>query len=150
MKKSISVILVSLSISLFTFGGHAADEVHSHGHSRHSSVAITNGLSLDNGERWEMDDHTRKMSAKMKETFFSADHSSQASLNALGTQLEAQLGELINGCTMNGEAHDQLHIFLTDYVQTVQNLAKAGDYDTARNSAIKIKVELEAYKKYFK
>ncbi len=150
MKKSISVIIISLSISLFTFGLHAADDAHSHGHSNHGSTVAASGLSLNNGDQWEMDDHTRKMSSKMEETFFGADHSNQASLNALGTQLETQIGELIKGCTMSGEAHDQLHIFLTDYIPTIQNLAKAEDYETARNSAIKLKGNLETYKKHFK
>ena len=147
MKKSISIILISFSI--FSFGAHAAND-DSHGHSNHNAEAATSGLNLNNGDRREMDDHTRKMSSKMEETFFSADHSNQTSLNALGNHLEAQLGELISGCTMSGEAHNQLHLFLTDYVPTIQSLAKAEDYDTARNSAIKLKQSLENYKKHFK
>ena len=150
MKKSISVILISLSLSLFTFGLHAADEAHSHGHSKHSGEVAASGLSLNSGDRWEMDDHTRKMSSKMQETFFGADHSNQASLNAMGVQLEAQLNDLINGCTMDGEAHAQLHVFLSDYIPNVKNLAMAEDYDTARSSAIKLKGNLETYKKHFK
>lgn len=154
MNKNISFILISLVISLFAFGysvsSHASDESHSHGHSEHAGEATAGGLSLNNGDRWEMDDHTRKMSSKMEKTFFGADHSNQASLNALGGQLETQLGELVNGCTMSGEAHNQLHIFLSDYIPTVKNLANAKDYETARNSAIKLKGNLETYKKHFK
>ena len=150
MKKSIQVIIISLSISLFTFGLQAADGEHSHESSAHSGEAAVSGLNLNNGERWEMDDHTRMMSSKMNKTFFDADHSTQASLNAVGAKLETQLDELIAGCTMDGEAHNQLHTFLTDYIPAINDLAKAKDFDTARNSAIKIKGHLGIYKKYFK
>ncbi len=150
MKNSISVVLFSLAISLFTFGLQAAEDEHNRMHSNHGSAVTTSGLSLNNGDRWEMDDHTRRMSSKMKVTFFDADHSDQASLNALGVQLETQMNELIKGCTMSGEAHDQLHLFLADHVPTIQNLAKADDYDTARKLAIKLKGNYETYTKHFK
>lgn len=150
MNRSILVVLVSLSISIIAFGVHAADEAHGHGSSEHGSEAAAGGLKLNNGDRWEMDDHTRNMSSKMDETFTAADHSNQASLNALGVQMESQLDELVKGCTMEGEAHAQLHVFLSQYMPDVQNLSKAEDYETARNLAIKIKGDLAKYKKHFK
>ncbi len=149
MKKGISVILISLSISFFAIGLHAADDAHNHAHSKHSGAAAS-ALTLNNGDRWEMDDHTRDLSSKMQKTFSGADHSTQASLNALGVKLGAQLDDLIKGCTMDGEAHAQLHVFLTDYIPAVKNLTTAKDYDTARSSAIKLKGDLDTYKKHFK
>ncbi|AFI83962.1 hypothetical protein Q7A_1124 [Methylophaga nitratireducenticrescens] len=140
--KLITVLITSCLMSGVVLAGDNA-------HSNHNK-AMTSELSLNNGDRWEMDDHTRKMASKMEETFLGADHSTLASLNAVGAQLEAQLDVLIEGCTMEGKAHEQLHIFLTDYIPTVHNLAKAEDHETAKNSAIKIKGELEAYKKHFK
>ena len=154
MKKNIPVILISLSISLFIFGCteklHVIQGERSHEHGDHGGEAAVSGLSLNNGERWEMDNHTRIISLKMEKTFFDADHSTQTSLNAVGAKLEAQLDELIAGCTMDGEAHNQLHTFLAGYIPTINDLAKAKDLDTARNSAIKLKGHLETYKKYFK
>jgi len=150
MKKILSIILVPL----FIFGSsqqlYATQQEHSHEHSANIKETAINRLSLNHGERWKMDKHTRLMSVKMKKTFFDADHSTQVSLNAVGIKLETQLNEMIAGCTMNGEAHNQLHLFLTDYIPTVKNLAKAKNLDIARKSAIKIKGYLEAYNKYFK
>lgn len=146
MKKSILFIF----ISLFAFAAHAADNAHKHGHSDHNAVMTTSGLNLNDGKQWEMDEHTRKMSSKMEKTFFKADHSNQASLNALGIQLETQLGELIKGCTMSGKAHDQLHVFLSGHTPAIKSLAKADDYEAARSLAIKLKGNFENYKKHFK
>ena len=86
----------------------------------------------------------------MEQSFFQADHSTLTGLNGAGAQLDAQLKELINGCTMQGESHNQLHIFLNDYMPTVKGLAEAKDYETARDSAIRLKGQLESYKHYFK
>ncbi len=154
MKKNYPAIVISLFITLLVFGDNerviAADTEHRHEHSEHASKDMANKLILNNGDRWEMDNHTRMMSSKMEKTFFSTDHSNQASLNALGSKLETQLGELISGCTMDGEAHNQLHIFLSDYGPAVKNLANAKDYEAARSLAIKIKGKLEVYKTHFK
>lgn len=148
MKKSILIVLLTIATSI---AGHGyAAESHSHGHSDHGGATAVAGLGLNNGERWEMDDHTRTMSQKMEKTFFEADHSTQTGLNAVGTKLESQMEELIAGCTMQGKAHDQLHVFLTDHIPTIQALAKAGDYESARESAIKLKGQFETYRKHFK
>ena len=140
--------------STFFFGGfqqvYAAQQEHNHEHKKNSEEKADNGLSLNHGKRWEMDQHTRVMSVKMNDTFFNSNHSTQASLNSLGVKMELQLNELIAGCTMEGEAHNQLHLFLTDYIPTIKNLAKAKNLDKARRSAIKLKGYLDIYKKHFK
>jgi len=152
MKKSILAIFLCTSLAMFgcTKKQHVTHEGDGHEHSNHGSEIAVNRLSLKNGERWDMDGHTRAMLLKMEKTFFGADHSTQSGLNAAGAKLEKQLDDLIAGCTMHGEAHDQLHIFLSDYIPTIRHLAKAEDYDAARGSAIKLKGQLEMYKKYFK
>lgn len=136
-------------ISSGTSSAIAADHAHGHGHAQHASTAGS-GLSLNQGERWEMDAHTRDMLLQMEETFFAADHSSQAGLNAVGVKLKGQLDKLIAGCTMHGAAHDQLHLFLTDYIPTIDRLADASDYEKARAAAIELKGQLETYKHYFR
>jgi len=131
-----------------TIANHS--EQTSHAHNSHSSEASIQGLSLNNGERWEMDSHTREVSLIMEKTFLNGNHSSQTELNALGTTLDAQMNKLIAGCTMKGEAHNQLHTFLNSHIPAIKNLAKATDFDEARDSAIKLKGNFETYKKHFK
>ncbi len=145
MTNFISRILISLLLSIISFGLLAATHEHSH---EHDNQAVE--LKLNNGSKWEMDAHTRKMSTTMETTFFTADHTNLVNLKALGVQLEEQIGDLIKGCTMTGEAHDQLHVFLSDYVPTVQKLANAKNYDKAKSTAIKLKGSLETYRKHFK
>ena len=148
MKKFfIAAALAAFPFMTSASGAYAAE--HGHGHHEHGAAAES-GLSLNQGERWEMDQHTRAMLLKMEEAFFVADHSTQAGLNAAGAELKGQLGELISGCTMQGAAHDQLHLFLTDYMPAIDRLAEAADYESARAAAIELKGHFETYKHYFR
>ena len=60
------------------------------------------------------------------------------------------MDHLVDGCTMDGEAHSQLHLFLSEYIPTVDRLADAGDYAAAREEAIALKGHFETYKQYFR
>ncbi len=143
------IIAVSLSITAVLSVG-AGQLAYAQDHSHHTSEAGISGLGLNHGQQWEMDEHTRTMLVKMEATFFAADHSSQTGLNAAGAELTAHLDALIAGCTMAGEAHDQLHVFMSEYVPAINLLAQAGDYASARDAAIKLKGHFGLYKKYFR
>lgn len=141
-----------LAITMMASGLHraanAGEDKHSHGHSEHAAAATA--LSLDNGDKWLMDEHTRNKMTEMEGAFYSADHGNQASLNTLGMRMSQDVEELVAGCTMQGKAHEQLHVFLTDYIPTVQAMSSADTLESARANAIKLKGQLDNYKKHFK
>ena len=51
---------------------------------------------------------------------------------------------------MNGAAHDQLHVFMSEYIPGIDLLAQAGDYASARDAAIELKGHFGLYKKHFR
>ncbi len=148
MKKTIAISLIFLTTAYLPYT--YAEEKHSHENSNHDASASLAGLSLNNGNKWEMDEHTRVMSKKMKQTFFAADHSTKEGLKAVSAELQTQVDKLIVGCTMQGKSHNQLHVFLNDHIPTINALNKAQDYSSAKASAIKLKGQFEKYPKYFK
>ncbi len=131
-------------------GQAMATNTEEHGHAKHQHSASKLALALNNGSKWEMDEHTRTMSKQMKHTFLSAEHSNLESLNKLGKKLQSQLDVLIRGCTMTGEAHDQLHVFLSTHMPAIHALESASDYASAKKKAIEIKHQFEVYGEYFK
>jgi hypothetical protein len=146
-------IIMTISLAVLPIMSGGSDyKVYAQGyeHSHKINQAKTSGLGLNHGQRWEMDEHTRTMLAQMEKTFFTANHSSQASLNAAGVRLKSQLDELITGCTMAGAAHEQLHIFMSEYISAIDFLAQAGDYTAARDAAIALKQHFATYKRYFR
>jgi len=120
-------------------------------HSSHSVSATSEdgleGLGLNNGQKWKMDNHTRTIFAKMAESFVHSDHSSlkEDGLKKAGATLQLDINELIQGCTMTGDAHNQLHIYLTGYIPAVAALSDSGQIADAE----KIKHYLEKYGDYF-
>jgi hypothetical protein len=131
-------------------GSTAYAQNQGHGHGHHASATEISGLSLNHGERWKMDEHTRTMLVEMEKAFFASDHSNQAGLNAAGAELKAQMDQLIAGCTMDGAAHSQLHLFLSEYIPTIDRLARAENYTAARKEAIALKGHFSTYKQYFR
>jgi len=143
------IIAVSLGITAVLSAG-INQMAYAQDHSHHASETGISGLGLNHGQQWQMDEHTRTMLVKMEAAFFAADHSTQAGLNAAGAELKVHLDTLIAGCTMAGEAHDQLHIFMSEYIPAINLLAQAGDYASAREAAIELKRHFGIYKKYFR
>jgi len=153
--KSILAVLIAMFVAVLIGGcdngGHVSHEQHGHAHDQHAnSDATALQLVLNDGERWQMDEHTRKMMAEMEAVFAAADHANQASLNAAGRTMAQQIEDLVVGCTMDGKAHEQLHIFLGDYIPTVNALASAEGPEQASELAHNIQAQLDNYRKHFK
>ena len=129
-------------------GSHTADV---EDHASHLDSATPedglDGLALNNGSKWEMDDHTRTVFAKMATSFLNFDPQSmdEDGLMKAGADLQVDINALIQGCTMTGDAHDQLHVYLTGYMPAVAALSDSGRIEDAQ----KVTHYLEKYGDYF-
>ena len=105
------------------------------------------GLRLNGDDKWPMDAHTRAMFDKMKASFRDGgtDSGDTESIKAVAATIRAEIDELIQGCTMTGEAHDQLHKYLMAYIPAVEKMANAG----TKADAESVHALLELYPKYF-
>jgi hypothetical protein len=89
-------------------------------------------LTLNEGAKWQMDAHTRGSFGRMQDWFAAAGR--PADLEAyqdLGRTLTEELQVLIGGCTMVGPDHDQLHLFLTEFMPRVNKLRQAEEFAAA-------------------
>ncbi len=154
MKYTTKIITVLLLIMLFMpiRGNSFEDHHHQEDHSRHSiSDNHEDGLGklhLNHGNKWEMDEHTRVNLAQMSAYFLNMDITSlsKPELIEAGEYLQNGINELVTGCTMEGEAHDQLHVFLlSGYIPAVADLYETGDIKVAE----RVKHYLEIYADYF-
>ena len=154
MKPALIAIGILLAASLLVSCGDEGAESHPPDVDSHSSHSASDspddgidGLALNNGARWKMDDHTRSVFAKMAGSFLATDHRALEAedLKKAGAALQVDLNELIQGCTMQGEAHNQLHVYLTGYMPAVAALAEAGRMEDAKT----VTHYLEKYDDYF-
>jgi hypothetical protein len=118
-----------------------------HEHHEGAAGAGALSLSLNEGTKWEMDEHTRSLFRQMAERFeeLDAPNASEEELAALGTSLQGDLDALIAGCTMVGDAHNELHKFLGQYMPSVHRLRESGSLTEAQT----VHGLLVAYPDYF-
>jgi len=152
MKLTRMLVLGIAAVTLFASCRGAEEHPHDVEAPASDAVSVVpgdglDGLVLDNGRRWLMDDHTRSTFAKMATSFLDLDQGSLEGegLKTAAADLQVLTADLIRGCTMTGEAHDQLHAYLTGYMPAVEALSKSGRIDDAG----KVTHYLESYDEYF-
>ncbi|WP_154221925.1 hypothetical protein [Marinicella rhabdoformis] len=136
------MIILTLIASQITHGkGESNQQNHDlHEHNSHHKSHEPPKPSLNQGKKWQMDEHTRKMFQVMVQRT-----QTDMTPKMLGEQLNQDLQKLIKGCTMTGQAHDQLHLFLTPFIPAVQALA----HDGSAHKLHQVKSALKDYKNYF-
>lgn len=112
-------------------------------HTSEESQVATWPVPLNAGEKWKMDEHTRKSIARMKQLVEGEETAT------LGKSLAGEFHDLMKGCTMQGEPHNQLHVFLNELMPGI--LALSSDENDAEFKAEREKVQklIKEYYLYF-
>lgn len=106
-------------------------------------------LVLDEGEKWQMDAHTRQAMGQLRAALSSTELATAADAQALAATLQGHLDALVQGCTMTGAAHDQLHVFLVAFMPAVKALGNAPDPATARQQQDQLVAMVAQYDQHF-
>jgi hypothetical protein len=135
------IFFIMLALSAMGCGGGT------HQHETMGEVKI----SLNNGERWQANIETTQGIKRMQEIL--APHVEKVPADAnmcksLGESLQAELDGIIKQCTMTGDAHEQLHHFLTPLFSSVNQL-KEGRSADCPETIRSLKAHLDSYEKYF-
>lgn len=146
--KPVHTILASLLLAAALFAGcsQGNNQPTANGHEHGSDAAHEMKLQLNGEQKWEADKHTRDAVKGMQATL--RDHSGDS--QALGKQLQQQTDSLVRGCTMTGDAHNQLHIWLEQFTPAVKALATEQDDAKSTEQREKVTHLLDEYDRYFK
>ncbi|HWJ03415.1 MAG TPA: hypothetical protein VNU93_07010 [Verrucomicrobiae bacterium] len=79
-------------------------------------------LTLDNGQKWKLDEPTRKNIGELKVIVDKAAAQSSPNYHQVATDLQASTDKLIGECRMSGPDHDALHLWLEDYLPALKEL----------------------------
>ena len=114
----------------------------------HAQAEHAHGLTLNQGSQWEMDSHTRSIFEQMATSFREGNVESgeREVIKTTGKKIRGEINDLIRGCTMEGEAHDQLHKYLAAYVPAVDRMARSG----TKADADGVGALLDLYPTYFR
>ncbi|MBL7994731.1 hypothetical protein JNM05_05115 [bacterium] len=143
MKMSIYLILV---FSFLVLGGCK------HKHSEQESSAQIEEVKLDQGKKWKADQQTNGGAAKLQSIV--AEFSKETpkpeleDYKRLNTQVQTELDEIFKKCTMTGDAHQQLHVFLVRIIKDV-NVLKEDDLKASDAAFQSMQKNLATYTDYF-
>jgi len=142
-----ALFLVSCGSESTEANNEPAEQAAHSDQAEHTSATADDGLVLNEGKKWLMDDHTRASFAKMAASFGTADAAALGTdgLKQAGNVLKEDINVLIQGCTMTGPDHDQLHVYLMVYIPAVTALQESGQVADAR----KVQHYLAIYGDYF-
>lgn len=112
-------------------------------------AAAATPLSMNGTEKWKADASTLDYVQQMEERVNGYLAAPVTDHMVLVGQLQADLSSLTAGCTMKGQAHDELHNWLLPYIGQVKMLAATEDPDTAQQIIKDLKAQLESFHFYF-
>ncbi|MDH5752557.1 MAG: hypothetical protein OEZ59_09085 [Deltaproteobacteria bacterium] len=147
----VGVAVVLLGLTGFGVVHHLHGDSHSHDSHFHDSHGPGEAsLSLNNGNKWQADEHTRGSMARMATIITNGSSlNDMDAYRGMAGNLKAELQTLITGCTMTGPAHDQLHVYLSLLIPRLEALETAGQVELARREVQEIEILLGTYHKFF-
>lgn len=106
-------------------------------------------LKLNNGNLWEANTETTVGINAMLQLMdnFSEDENPEA-YATLKQNLETEFKTIVQKCTMTGEAHDQLHVFIVPMKDLFNGLT-ASDIENSKTHFNKLNTHLKMYKNFF-
>ena len=88
-------------------------------------------LELDNGKKWKTNTEMLPF-IQEQEKLIDAYDSDTGDYKKLAADLNSANEKLIKSCTMTGKSHDVLHVWLTNHMNTIQQLAKTENKEEAK------------------
>ena len=107
-------------------------------------------LHLNDGEKWTSNPETTNGIKQMIGLInIEIKEDSIANYNEIGQKLNTEMKTIFSECTMKGEAHEQLHLYLIPLVKQFRELEEAETIKSAILSQKNILAHLNEYADYF-
>ena len=118
-----------------------------HGHHSHESASEST-LKLNAGRRWSADEITRKTFTDIRKDLEAQPVNDTAAAKKFVESQEARIAALLKGCTMQGEAHEQLHT-LIGKTNTALHALKEAKPDNLSATMTQLKATIALFPQYF-
>lgn len=153
------ILPFALVTSLFLFGcGNQAEQSHNHDHDDHAHEEDSHNehmdhelkaMSLNNGVKWEMQPELMVNVGNMESIIDSVNNLESKDYAQIATELESETTNLINGCTMKGDSHNELHKWLEPHLAMVKDLKATTSADEAEAILSEIYASFTMLREYF-
>lgn len=115
----------------------------------HENMAEGEALTLNNGERWEINPEMKPHLKKGKMLVLGYLGEGATDYQTLAAELKEVDNKLIASCTMKGESHDELHKWLYPHLELVKQLSNAQNNEEATAIVKQLYESYETFERYF-
>lgn len=113
------------------------------------SNAWVKEIELNDGNKWQANSETNEGILKMKNSIKTQSTNTLVEYFALVEQLNVDKNYVIKNCTMKGDSHDNLHVWLLPLIAKIDALSEAKTIEDAAKLKQSIKENMNAYFDYF-
>jgi len=106
-------------------------------------------IQLDNGSKWIANIETTEGIQTMSSRIAEDESISIKHYRTLASELNDLKNNIIKECTMEGESHDNLHVFLVPLADKIEALGEVNSIHEGAVITKEIKEHLEVYDNYF-
>lgn len=139
----IIVLLMSCNTSNETDTNNEKKTVHKE---EKTAVEKSSAISLNNGEKWKVNEEMLPHIQKSEEIF----HSFQGqNYSELYEDMMNHTNNLIQSCTMDGASHDELHKWLHPHIELIKSLNEDNSQKIKEKILPALKDSFNTFHKYF-
>ena len=106
-------------------------------------------IQLDNGSKWKANIETTEGLNAMSSRIAEDESNSIKHYKKLASALNDLKNNVIKECTMEGESHDNLHVFLVPLVNIIEALGEVNSVHKGAVITKDIREHIEVYNNYF-
>ncbi len=147
MKRELIVLATLMSLLL---SNCKSDEKHSHNESELTKAHQTmNGeavILLNDGIKWKVNEEMLPHIEKSELVFKSFE---EEDYQRLSTDMLKHTNNLIQSCTMEGEAHDELHKWLHPHLELIKELGESSNKEEGRSIYEQLNKSFATFHKFF-
>ena len=141
-----AAFMVSCNSETHSDHDHNHDTEHKHHDekkAKHSEEESTS-ISLNNGEKWQVNEEMLPHIEKSEAVFNSFEGDNYQKLSK---DMMMHTNNLIQSCTMDGASHDELHKWLHPHLELIKSLGNKGE---GPEKYAELKQSFQVFHKYFK
>ncbi len=142
-------ILLFISLSLIIVSCSSNEQI-TENHQLEHEVENEDVLLLNDGQKWKVVDHMMDELRQIEEIVIASNPiESTIVIDDIADSLIVHLDLLTSNCTMQGQAHDELHKWLVPFINLVNEFAKNEDEAIAKEQLKEMKHSFEEFNTYF-
>lgn len=140
---------MGVALFLFSCGNEGEKETKDSETPNEEHVHNSEAIELNDGEKWVVVEEMMGYIGTMESHINEYENATEKDYYLLAKKLEDNLNLLTSNCTMEGQAHDELHKWLLPYIDLVGELAEADNDEEAKAIYSKIQSSFKTFNTYF-